>query len=133
MALWMALAAPAFQQKPPPAPPEPPESDESLVEKQYQFNPLQASREMKVGEFYWKKGSWSSAAMRFQEATRWNPQLAEAFLRLGETHEKMARSMPPADRGRQMAAARQAYAKFLELAPEDRRAAAIRKKVPKSD
>ncbi|MEK7404310.1 MAG: tetratricopeptide repeat protein [Acidobacteriota bacterium] len=111
--LLLALAA-AAQQKPQ----EPPEEDESLAVKEYSFNPLQAEKEIKIGNFYFKKGSYKAAALRFREATRWNPGLAEAWLRLGETHEKLN------DRN----AAREAYAKFLALAPKHKRAAEIRKR-----
>jgi tetratricopeptide (TPR) repeat protein len=100
-------------------PQEPPEEDESLIPKEYSFNPLQAEKELGVGKQYFKKGSYKAAARRFEEATKWNPGLAEAYLRLGEAREKL--------KDRQ--AAQQAYAKFLELAPADKRTAAVRKKL----
>ncbi|MBL8175511.1 MAG: tetratricopeptide repeat protein [Bryobacterales bacterium] len=100
-------------------PVEPPEEDESFKTKEYEFNPLQASKEVKVGLYYMKKGSFKAAANRFEEATRWDPSNAEAFLRLGEAREKL----------KDGAAAKEAYAKFLELAPEAKTAAAVRKKV----
>jgi len=115
---WLILAAGlagAWQQKPV----EPPEEDESLVAKQYAFNPLEADKELRVGNFYFKKGSYRAAALRFEEATRWNPGLAEAWLRLGEAREKLGDSK----------GARQAYEKFLSLAPKHKRAAEIRKKL----
>jgi len=96
---------------------EPPEEDEMLREKQYSFNPLQAEKEYKVGEFYFKKKSWLAAAGRFEEATKWNPGYAEAFLKLGESLEKL----------KQPDKAKAAYGKFLELAPEHKEAAEARK------
>lgn len=123
-ALIFALALGAFaqqQQKQQQPAQEPPEEDESLVKQEYAFNPLQAEKEMKVGDFYWKKKSWRAAAGRYGEATKWNPQLAEAWLKLGEAREKM----------NDMAAAREAFARFLELSPEDKRAAEVRKKLGK--
>lgn len=97
---------------------EPAEEDATLTAKPYAFNPLQAEKEIKVGNFYAKKGSWKAAAYRFREATKWNPGLAEAYYRLGEAEEKL----------NDPKAAQQAWAKFLELAPNDKRGEEIRKK-----
>ncbi len=113
LALGASLGA---QQKPAP---EPPEEDESLATKEYSFNPLQAEKELKVGNFYWKKGNYKGAAGRYREATRWQPDLAIAWLRLGEAEEKLKNE----------AGAREAYRKFVELAPNDKRAAEVRKKL----
>jgi len=102
-------------------PVEPPEEDELLTAKrsEYEFNPLQAQKEIRVGGFYMKKGSYRAAAGRFLEATMWDPTSAEAFFKLGEAREKAG------DRkGRS-----EAWAKFLELAPEDKRAAEVKKKL----
>jgi tetratricopeptide (TPR) repeat protein len=113
----------AQQQTPPPQTQEPPEEDETLIpKKDYPFNPLQAATELKTGDFYFKKGKYKAAAGRFQEATLWNPGLAEAYLRLGEAEEKL----------RDKKAAHDAYAKFLDLAPQDKRAAEVRNKLAKN-
>lgn len=98
---------------------EPPEEDESLKPKEYSFNPLEAEHDVKVGLFYFKKGNYAGALARFREATRWNPGYADAFLRLAETEEKL----------KDKAAARDAYAKYLELAPDAKDAEAIKKKL----
>ena len=110
------------QQPPTPQiPQEPPEEDPSFAPKEYSFNPVQAKREVVAGNFYFKKGNYSAAVTRFQEATRWDPGWAEAFLRLGESAEK----------GRDYAIARQAYTKYLELDKEAKDADAIRKRMAK--
>jgi tetratricopeptide (TPR) repeat protein len=98
----------------------PPEEDESLVPevKEYSFNPLQAEKELKIGNYYFKKKSWKAAARRFEEATKWNPTWAEAFLRLAESKEKLNDPQ----------AAHLAYAKFVDLAPDDKRAPQIKKR-----
>jgi tetratricopeptide (TPR) repeat protein len=99
---------------------EPPEEDESLKPKaEYTFNPLQAENELKIGNFYFKRGSYKAASKRFEEATRWNPTYAEAFLRLGESLEKL----------RDPKGSKAAYEKYLELAPEAKNADSIRKKI----
>src|ERR1043166_9396784 len=86
---------------------EPPEEDEAAKPTDYAFNPLQAEKELKVGEFYMKKGSYGAAVARFIEATKWNPTLAEAYLKLGEAAEKY----------KDLKAAKEAYTKYLALAP----------------
>ena len=98
---------------------QPPEEDESLKPKEYGFNPLEAERDLRIGNFYFKKGNYTAAASRFREATKWNPSYADAYLRLGESEEKM----------KDKQAAREAYEKYLELAPDAKDAEAIRKKI----
>jgi tetratricopeptide (TPR) repeat protein len=98
---------------------EPPEEDANLKPKDYVFNPLQANKELQVGTEYMKKHSYKAAAGRFREATRWNPNLAEAWLRLGEAEEKRKNRKDAKD----------AYAKYLELQPEAKDGAEIRKKI----
>jgi tetratricopeptide (TPR) repeat protein len=100
---------------------EPPEEDESLKPKEYTLNPLEADRNMKAGLFYFKKSNFRAAARRFEEASKWDPGSAEAFLRLGEADEKL----------RNRDGAREAYAKYLDLAPEAKNAAEIKKKLSK--
>src|SRR2546426_12644721 len=86
----------------------PPEEDEALVPKEYSFNPLQAAKELKVGNYYFKKGNYRAAAQRFQEATKWDGTLAEAYLRLGEAKDKQHDRKAAVD----------ADTKDLEIAPE---------------
>ena len=117
----MFLPCALIAQEPKPQTPEqePPEEDESLKPKEYTFNPLQADNEMRIGNFYWKKGSYKAASKRFEEATRWDPGRAEAFLRLGESLEKM----------NDKDGAKKAFVKYLELAPDAKDAKQIRKKI----
>ena len=96
------------------------EEDTSLTkETEYAFNPLQAAQEMKVGDFYWKKGSHKAAAGRYEEATRWNPMLPDAWRKLGEAREKL----------KDIKGARAAYKKYLDLAPDGDDAASVKKKL----
>jgi tetratricopeptide (TPR) repeat protein len=124
--LSLGVAAPGRAQsqdakQAPPKESEPPEEDESAKPKQYAFNPLQAEKEISVGEFYMKKGSLAAAIARFTEATKWNPTSAEAFLKLGEADEKF----------KDRKAAKEAYTKYLELAPDAKNAVEIKKKISK--
>lgn len=98
---------------------EPPEEDDSLAPKTYSFNPLEAEKDLKVGNYYFKKGNYKAATSRFREATLWNPTYAEAFLRLGESEEKL----------KDKKAARDAYEKYIGLAPGDKQAEAVKKKL----
>ena len=100
----------------------PPEEDKSLAVQVYGFNPLQAQKEISVGNQYFKKGSFRAAAGRFEEATKWNSGEPEAWLRLGEAQEKL----------HDMKAATAAYKKYLELAGTTSKTAdEIRKKLEK--
>jgi len=110
----LAAAALAAQE---PKPAEPPEEDETLAQKEYSFNPVQAHEELKVGLFYFRKRNYTAAALRFREALKWDGNFAEAYLRLGETCEKL----------KDEECVRKAYEKFLALKPEDKNAARIRK------
>jgi tetratricopeptide (TPR) repeat protein len=100
---------------------EPPEEDEALKPKEYTLNPVEANHDIAVGNYYFKKGKFRSAALRFQEASRWDPGSMEAFLRLGDAREKMG----------DFAGAREAFKKYLELKPDAKSADAIRKRIEK--
>ena len=101
---------------------EPPEEDVNpQAVKEYTFNPLQAAKEIRVGNYYFKKGSYRAAAKRFEEALKWDPNAAEAYLRLGDTRTKLGDN----------AAARAAYEKYLELDPDSKESSSIRKKLGK--
>jgi tetratricopeptide (TPR) repeat protein len=97
----------------------PPEEDSAVGTKEYSFNPLQAQKEVQTGNYYFHKGSYRAAEGRFKEATLWNNGYDEAWLRLGETEEKL----------RDKKAAREAYEKYVELASDQKKLAEVRKKL----
>lgn len=99
----------------------PPEEDTSIGNTTYSFNPLQAKKDIEVGNEYAKKHSYRPAADRFLSATKYNDADAEAWLRLGEMQEKL----------RNKAAAHDAYAKYLELAADAKNAAEVKKRLDK--
>ena len=104
---------------------EPPEEDESIKPKEYSFNPLEASRNITAGNFYFKKGNYRAASRRYLEASKWDPTSSDALLRLGEADEKL----------RDFAAARQTYEKYLTVASDAKDLEAVKKKLaslPKS-
>jgi tetratricopeptide (TPR) repeat protein len=120
---FLAIPLAAQQQKPPPPPAsqeqEPPEEDPDLKPKEYSFNPLEASRNIIAGNFYFKKGNYRAASRRYLEASKWDPTSAEALLKLGEADEKM----------RDFPAARQAYEKYLTVATDAKDLDAVKKKI----
>ncbi len=124
--MWVVLASAAAAQAPrePPPPEEnqlPPEEDKAKITEQYAFNPVKSNKDVQVGEFYFKKSDFKAAAGRFREATKWNDGNAEAWLRLGDAEDKMHDSK----------AAREAWEKYLMLAPEAKNAAEVRRKLDK--
>lgn len=113
------------RERPKPAPTQqeevPPEEDTTLAVKEYSFNPLQAEKEVRIGNYYFRKGSFRAAALRFREATKWNQGYPDAWLRLGEAEEKL----------KDPKSAKEAYAKYVELAPDAKNLAEIKKKLEK--
>lgn len=119
-----AQAQPPAEKAPPPAEKpdqgdNPPEEDETEKPKEYSFNPIQAEHEIKVGTFYMHKGSFRAAASRFEEASRWNPGLADAFFRLAEAREKL----------KEKDAARAAYTRVVQLAPDSKEGREAKRKL----
>jgi tetratricopeptide (TPR) repeat protein len=100
---------------------EPPEEDPDLKPTEYSFNPLEATRNITTGDFYYKKGNVVAAAKRYLEATKWDPTNSEAFLKLGEAYEK----------NRDTEKAREAYTKFISLGPDPKKAEAVSKRLAK--
>jgi len=107
------------QSKAAPQEQQPPEEDEDLKPKEYSFNPLEAQHDLQIGLYYFKRGNFKAAVSRFREATLWNPGYAEAYLRLGESEEKLK------DRD----AAAKAYTKYLALSPDTKEAETVKKKL----
>jgi tetratricopeptide (TPR) repeat protein len=120
--LWAQNPAPRPQPpKPPVTEEEPPEEDESTKPTEYSFNPLQSQKELRIGNFYAKKGSFRAAMARYKEATLWDPSSADAYLKLGELAEKTG----------QKDVMRDAYRKYLELVPDSKLAPTLKKKIAK--
>ncbi len=108
---------PAEQQ--PPDETNPPEEDESVAPKKYVLNPLEAERNIKVGDFYWSKKDFVGALSRYKDATRYNPSSAEAFLKVAEAQEKLHNPV----------AAKAAFQKVITLAPDSKFATTAKKKL----
>ena len=102
-----------------------PEEDESLKPKVYPFNPLEADRSIKVGNFYMHQGTprgYRAAVGRFTDATKYNPQSGEAYFRLGEAEEKLKHS----------AKAKAAFERAAQIAPTSKIGRDAKKKLQTS-
>jgi len=120
-------AKPEAQQKPaqkpdvvvvdPTVPPS--QEQEQAPPKEYFLDVVKAEKEIEVGNFHMKRHNWNAAATRFEEATRWNPKSAEAWLRLGEAREKTGETTK----------ALEAYRKYLELLPHGKKARDVQKAI----
>src|ERR1700728_3969927 len=136
--MWVAMAFAALawaQQAPPPKEPDgpppaegqpppdqpPPEEDKAKIQEEYAFNPVKSNKDVTVGEFYFKKNDFKAAAGRFREAPKWNDGNAAAWLRLGDAEDKMHDAK----------AAREAWEKYLQVAPDAKNAAEVRRKLDK--
>jgi tetratricopeptide (TPR) repeat protein len=99
----------------------PPEEDKALSNEEFSFNPLEAQKWVEIGNQYFKKGKFRAAEGRYRGATKWNEGYGEAWLRLGEVEEKL----------KDPQAAKEAYSKYLEVAPDAKNSAQVRKKLEK--
>ena len=92
-------------------------------ERAYAFNPVQAGKELKVGNYYFKKGSYAAAATRYLEATRWDGSSVDAYWRLGLSHERL---LNPRE-------AIAAYTRCLALDPAGKRAREARRRIERME
>lgn len=95
-------------------PPQEPEEEDT-------FDPYQAQKDMKVGDFYFKKGSYDAAIARYRDAARHKPNFAIPYLKIGEAYEK---KHDPKN-------AIEAYKKYLEILPKGKEAPYARKRIEK--
>ena len=95
------------------------DEDFAQPEQTYAFNPVQANKELKVGNYYFKKGSYAAAATRYLEATRWDSNFADAFWRLGMTHEKLQNPRE----------AIAAYTRYMALDPAGKKTREVRRRL----
>lgn len=104
-------------------PPLPPEEDKNFeaTTREYGFNPLQAKKELTVARFYFKKGSYRAAALRAEEALKWDDSLLDAYVMLGEAREKL----------KDTDGARKAYSHYVELADDSKEKREIQKRLDK--
>ena len=97
----------------------PAEEDTSFLTEAHSFNPLESKNSVEVGDQYLKKGKVMAARNRYLDATMWNDGNGEAWKKLGQADVKL----------KDLKAAKEAYSKYLEVAPDAKDAAAVRKKL----
>jgi tetratricopeptide (TPR) repeat protein len=95
------------------------EEDDSAAPEKFVLNPLESERNVKVGNFYWHKGAFRAALKRYEYATKYNPSSPEAFFKVGEAEEKL----------KNRDAAKLAYRKVLDLAPDSKLGREAKKKL----
>jgi tetratricopeptide (TPR) repeat protein len=100
-----------------PAPPA--ASDNSDATSRRINNTAPAEHDVEVGQYYLKKEKYDAAIDRFKEATRLLPDYGLAYRLMGEAYEKK-KFLPEAQA---------AYKKFLEVAPQDKDAGEVRKRL----
>ena len=96
-----------------------------MAPRTYAFNPLESERNVKVGNFYMHQGTpsgYRAAAGRYSDATKYNPTSADAFFKLGEAEEKLKRKD----------AAKAAFERVMQIAPDSKLAKEAKKKLSKS-
>lgn len=128
LALGLASGEPGEEPKFAERPPEHSElvdEDEDFVRPRqtYAFNPVQATKELKVGNYYFKKGSYAAAATRYLEATRWDDNFADAFWRLGMSHERLQNPREAID----------AYTRYLALDPAGKKSREARRRLKRME
>ena len=52
------------------------------------YNPMEAEKSVKIGNFYFKKKNYPAAIQRYLEALEYQPSLMEAYDNLGRAYEK---------------------------------------------
>jgi tetratricopeptide (TPR) repeat protein len=62
--------------------------EEAEVSKEKPFNPLEAEKSIKVGDFYFKKKNYLAAIQRYLEALQYQPNLLKGYEALGRAYEK---------------------------------------------
>jgi tetratricopeptide (TPR) repeat protein len=85
------------------------------------FDPVRAYNDMKVGDYYFKKGRYDAAIARYEDAARHKPGYAIPFLRIAKACEKK----------HDPKGAIEAYKKYLKILPKGSDADNARKQIEK--
>lgn len=96
-----------------------PEEDESEAPEKFVLNPLESERNIRIGNYYWHKGNTRAALGRYERATRYNPNSAEAFYKVAEAEDKL----------KNKDAARLALKKVIDLSPDSKLGREAKKKL----
>ncbi len=97
--------------------------DEEKAAAEKPFNPLEADKSLKVGNFYFKNKNYAAAIQRYMEALEYQPNHFDAYEALARAYEKQG-SRDKAIR---------VYRDFLEKYPESSKAKSFREKLAKME
>jgi len=95
--------------------------DEAEANKPKEYNPLEAERNFRVGDFYLKKKNYAAAIQRYLEAIGYQPNLVKAYDVLGKVYEKTGDT----DKAKQL------YRDFLQKNPESSKVTEFRARLAK--
>jgi tetratricopeptide (TPR) repeat protein len=96
-------------------------SNSSDVQEFHTFDPHRASKDIEVGDFYFKKKNYSAALERYREALVYKPNDAFANFRIGQALEKLARLEEAGER----------YQEYLKIMPNGPQAEEAKKALEK--
>lgn len=97
------------------------ESEPQEPSEEDRFDPYQANKDVKVGDYYFNKGNYDAAIARYRAAARHKPNFAIPFLKIGKAFEKK----------REPKEAIKAYQKYLEILPKGKDAPYARERIEK--
>ena len=93
--------------------------DEAEAAKEKPFNPLEAEKSLKIGDYYLKSKNYNAAIQRYMEALQYQPNLYDAWDALARAYEKMG------DRDKAIRVCKE----FLEKYPDSSREKDFREKL----
>jgi pentatricopeptide repeat protein len=64
------------------------EEEEPEVEKPKELDPLRASQNLKIGNYYFKRKNYDAAIQRYQDAIGYQPDLTDAYEALARAYER---------------------------------------------
>jgi len=92
--------------------------DEEEATKPKPYNPLEADRCLKVGDYYFKRKNYDAAIQRYMEALEYQPSRVDAYEALGRAYEKQGA----------MGKALRVYQDFMQKYPESPKAKDFKEK-----
>ena len=95
------------------------ETDEPVVDKPKELNPALAEKNLKIGDFYYKRKNYVAAIARYLDATEYQPNLVEAFEALARAYEKNG----------DLSKAIEVYKRFIQKNPDSPKIAEFREKL----
>jgi tetratricopeptide (TPR) repeat protein len=95
--------------------------DEAEAAKEKPFNPLEADRSLKIGDYYFKRKNYDAAIQRYMEALEYQPNRFDAYEALGRAYEKQGAPEK----------ALRVYQDFVQKFPDSPRAKEFKEKAAK--